>query len=185
MIKEEIIKDIEYIIDLQKLNIEKVSTFLMYAFEDEEQNFNLGYDLEDFKKKCRWKDLRLDIVSDNLEKKGFNQLFKLSESFLNMFFEEIGWYLISKNIELSEEYIERNSEKVSWAMVSQFQNLSEDFIERNYQKVSWSKISLGQKRLSENFIWKHKKKLNINNVIIFNKVISEEFKNKIKEYRWV
>jgi len=185
MVKTEIIKDIENIIDIQKLKIERVCNSVRYIFEDDSPQIDSIYDIDDFKKKCRWGDLRQDIVSDNLEKKGFNQLFKLSESFIDMFSEDIGWYLISKNIEISEDYIQKNLNKVNWAMISQFQNLSEEFIEKNLNKVSWSKISLGQKRLSENFIWKYKNKLNINNVIIFNKAISEEFKNKIKVYRWV
>ena len=184
MNKEEIIKDIERIISIQKLEIEKTSNSFRYIFE-EESDLDLEYDLEDFKRKCVWKNLCLEAISKKKDSEGYNQLFELSESFIDYFSEDIGWYLLSRNISLSEGYIEKNWRKVSWAMISQFQNLSEEFIERNCDKVSWSKISLGQRRLSENFIWKYKQKLNINNVIINNKVISQEFINKIKEYRWL
>jgi hypothetical protein len=185
MHKKEIIKDIERIIKIQKLNIEKLSNSLIYIFEDSDFNYDLSYDIDDFKKKCRWKDIKIEISSDSKAKEGFNELFELSESFIDTFSEDMGWYLISKNINLSEHYIEKNSEKLNWQMICQFQNLSENFIERNLDKISWFKLSLGQKRLSEEFILKYIHKLNINNVIIFNKVISENFKERIKEYRWI
>lgn len=63
-------------------------------------------------------------------------------------FDEIDWWIISKERRLSEDFIREFQDKVNWYIISRYQKLSEDFIRENQDKVYWEHI-LHYQKLSE------------------------------------
>ena len=61
----------------------------------------------------------------------------LSEDFIRLFKDKVGWNEIVRKQKLSEDFLEENADKVHWALVARHQNISKDFllnIKEEYQK---------------------------------------------------
>lgn len=79
----------------------------------------------------------------------------------NEILEQCDWKSICRNKKLTEEFMNIFWEYLDWNLVSTYQTISESFIEKHARLVNWKAISYHQK-LSIEFIKKHINKLDRN-----------------------
>ena len=122
----------------------------------------------EFKNKLNWNYILINNININpkiLENNQSNinwdtiSILKLSENFINKYFDKLNYNNLCQYQSLSEDFIEKNIKFINWNLISKHQYLSESFLNKYKEFIVWNEFS-AKHSLSEQFL---RKKINILN----------------------